>query len=180
MKEAAIDALKYPIGEFQKPEIITQAIVATWIQEIADLPQQLKKASSNLNSQQLETPYRPDGWTVRQTIHHVADSHINAYCRFRLALTEDIPSVRPYDENAWAALPDGANAPIEWSLALLEMLHKRWTFLLENMTESDFEKKFYHPATKHSNPLKLITGMYAWHGKHHVAHITSLRKRMDW
>jgi hypothetical protein len=180
MQESNIQLLKYPIGVFEKPQEVTEAILATWVKDIIDLPQQLRQAVANLTEEQLEIPYRPDGWTVRQTVHHVADSHINAYIRFKLALTESTPTIKPYEEGLWAELPDGKNAPIEWSLELLEMLHKRWGMLLENLSEREYAKKFYHPATRHENSLKIITGMYSWHGRHHVAHINTLRKRMDW
>jgi hypothetical protein len=180
MQKDDIELLKYPIGQFEKPQEITESILAEWILDIKRLPQQLTDAVEGLNKEQLATPYRPDGWTVRQTVHHVADSHINAYTRFKLALTESIPTIKPYEEQLWAELSDGKNAPIEWSLTLLEALHLRWGMLLENMTKADFNKQLFHPATRHTNPLNVMAGMYSWHGRHHVAHILELRKRMNW
>ncbi len=178
MESLSLEQLRYPIGEFEKPTEISDALLNLWIDEIASLPTLLKKSVEGLNAEQLELPYRPEGWTLRQTVNHVADSHLNAYCRFKLALTEDTPTIRPYEEQFWAELEDGKNAPIEWSLTLLEMLHKRWVMLLKSMTEEQFERKFVHPASQQTNSLRTVAGMYAWHGKHHTAHITELRKRM--
>jgi DinB superfamily len=178
MQEPTLEQLRYPIGNFHKPAEITQEIIDTWIADIEALPALLKKAVEGLTEEQLLLPYRPDGWTVRQTVNHVADSHANAFIRFKLALTEDLPTIKPYEEQLWAELEDGKNAPIEWSLVMLEMLHKRWVMLLKSMDSDQFERKFMHPQTKHINSLRTVTGMYSWHGKHHTAHITSLRERM--
>jgi uncharacterized damage-inducible protein DinB len=178
MKSLSLEELRYPIGGFQKPAEINSELLNTWISEIEELPELLKKSVEGLTSQQLELPYRPEGWTLHQTVNHVADSHLNAYCRFKLALTEDTPTIRPYEEQFWAELEDGKNAPIEWSLTLLEMLHKRWIMMLKSLNEEQFERKFIHPASQQINTLRTVTGMYAWHGKHHTAHITELRRRM--
>ncbi len=178
MENLSLEQMRYPIGVFKKPNEITDDLLKSWIEDIEALPSLLKKAVDGLSEEQLELPYRPEGWTLRQTVNHVADSHINAYCRFKLALTEDIPTIRPYEEQFWAELEDGKNGPIEWSLTLLEVLHKRWIMLLKSMTEEQFERTFVHPATQQANSLRTVTGMYSWHGRHHTAHITELRKRL--
>jgi DinB superfamily len=178
MQEPTLEQLRYPIGTFQKPVEISVEMLANWIADIESLPELLRKSVERLNEEQLLLPYRPDGWTIRQTVNHVADSHANALIRFKLALTENTPTIKPYEEQLWAELEDGKNAPIEWSLTMLDMMHKRWVMLLKSMTEEQFESKFMHPETKHFNSLRTVTGMYSWHGKHHTAHITELRKRM--
>jgi hypothetical protein len=139
----------------------------------------MRAAVAGLTTAQLDTAYRPGGWTVRQVVHHVPDSHLNAYVRFKLALTENAPTIKPYDEAAWARLPDTASTPIEVSLDLLESLHARWVRLLEAMTDSDFARQFHHPE---SGTMRLDTYLsgYAWHCRHHLAHITQLRARMGW
>ena len=139
----------------------------------------MRAAIAGLNEEQLNTPYREGGWTVRQVIHHVPESHMNAYIRFKLALTENEPTVKPYDESAWAETADVRNTPIEVSLALLDNLHKRWVVLLRSMSDADFEKQFRHPELG-VVPLEKNLALYAWHGKHHVAHITGLRERKQW
>jgi hypothetical protein len=150
-----------------------------WISEIAACPVKLRGAVAGLTAQQLDTPYRPGGWTVRQVVHHVPDSHLNAYVRFKLALTEDSPTIKPYDEAAWAKLPDTAATPIEVSLQLLESLHARWVRLLEAMTEADFAREFHHPESGTMSLDTYLSG-YEWHCRHHVAHIARLRSRMGW
>ncbi len=139
----------------------------------------MRAAIAGLNEEQLDTPYRDGGWTVRQVVHHVADSHMNAYVRFRLALTEQEPVIKPYDEAAWAELADAKDAPPEISLALIDALHDRWTRLLRSMSGADFLRQFRHPELG-AVPLEKNLALYAWHGKHHVAHITRLRERMQW
>jgi uncharacterized damage-inducible protein DinB len=139
----------------------------------------MRNAVAGLDARQLETPYREGGWTVRQVVHHVPDSHMNAYIRFRLALTENEPTIKPYDEAAWAGLADVRETPIEVSLALLENLHQRLVNLLQSLSDADFAKQFRHPELG-AMPLDKNLALYAWHGKHHVAHITSLRERMQW
>jgi DinB superfamily len=151
----------------------------TWIAEIATAPAYLRAAVAGLNEQQLNTPYREGGWTVRQVVHHVPESHMNAYIRFKLALTETDPTVKPYDEAAWAETADVRETPIEVSLALLENLHTRWVVLLRSMSDADFKKQFVHPEIGVVS-LEKNLALYAWHGKHHVAHITSLRERKRW
>ena len=169
------DLLRYPIGPPQLPTApLTPAERAPYLQQLAELPAQLTAAARAVGGERLQLPYRPGGWTGRQVIHHVADSHINAYCRFRLALTEDNPAIRPYDEAAWAELPDVAAAPITVSLSLLESLHSRWLTLLHHLSEAQWQRTFYHPETKRVFTLDQALALYAWHGQHHVAHVASL------
>ena len=170
--------LKYPIGTFQFDDEITSSVISVWIDEIEDLPRLLRKAVKNLDNEQLDTAYRCGGWTIRKVIHHLADSHMNAYVRFKLALTEEKPVIKPYDETKWSELSD-YNLPIDNSLLLLETLHKRWTNLLRSLTPADTEKTFIHPDSGEVSVGKNI-GIYAWHGKHHLAHITSLSNRQGW
>lgn len=170
--------MKYPIGAFQFDNEITSSVIRIWIDEIEDLPRLLRDAVKNLDNEQLDTAYRSGGWTVRQVIHHLADSHMNAYVRFKLALTEEKPVIKPYDETKWAELSD-YQLPIDNSLLLLETLHKRWTYLLRSLTPADMEKTFIHPDSGDVSVGKNI-GIYAWHGKHHLAHITSLSNRKYW
>jgi hypothetical protein len=171
--------LRYPIGRFERETNLTNTRRAQLIDGIAALPTQLRSAVHGLTEEQLSTPYRPEGWTVRQVVHHVADSHLNAYIRFKLALTEPEPTIKPYDEKVWAALADSRTAPPEISLALLESLHNRWSFLLRSLNSQEFTRKFHHPE---SGTLTLETqlDLYHWHGLHHLAHITSLKRRMGW
>ncbi len=180
MTEHELYHLRYPIGKFVPPDHITDAHLKTWISDIENLPSQLRKAVKKMTVGQLETPYRPDGWTVRQVVHHTADSHMNAYIRFKLALTEANPIIKPYEEQFWAELEDGKNADINISLALLDNLHKRWVILLHSLKEADFEKTFFHPASQQSVSLRAAAGTYSWHGRHHLAHITELIKRENW
>lgn len=170
--------LKYPIGKFQFDGEITESVIKDWINEIEELPRLLIDAVKDLDKEQLDTPYRSEGWTVRQVIHHLADSHMNAYVRFKLALTEETPVIKTYDEAKWAELSD-YNLPIEISLSLLDALHRRWTNLLRNLNSGDLEKTFIHPDSGEVSVGKNI-GIYAWHGRHHLAHITSLRSRNGW
>lgn len=161
---------RYPIGKFEWPSGAPEIAKRTQaINEIEALPTQLREAVAGMTDAELDTPYREDGWTARQVVHHVADSHMNSYIRFHLALTEDSPTIKPYDEARWAELPDGKSAPIEVSLALIEALHRRWVLLLRAMTDADFAREFRHPER---GPMRLdvTTMLYAWHGKHHVAH----------
>jgi len=149
------------------------------IAEIAQAPAKLRAAVEGLSPEQLDTPYRPGGWTVRQVVHHVPDSHLNSYCRFKLALTEDEPTIKAYHEDRWAELDDSRSAPIEVSLAMLESLHKRWVLLMKSLAPADFARTFRHPEIGLVSLAKNVC-LYAWHGRHHAAHITSLRERMGW
>jgi hypothetical protein len=171
--------LRYPIGRFERPERLTEEQRTLCVEEIAQTPVRLSAAVGGLKTEQLDTPYRPGGWTVRQIVHHVPDSHMNSYMRFRLALTEDEPTIKPYDEARWAELPDAKTSPIESSLALLENLHKRWVLLLHSLKPSDWERTFRHPEFGLTR-LDQNLALYGWHGRHHVAHITSLRERRGW
>lgn len=170
--------LKYPIGTFQFDDEITSNVTSDWINGIEELPTLLREAVKDLSEEQLDTAYRPGGWTIRQVIHHLADSHMNAYVRFKLALTEENPVIKPYEEAKWAELPD-SQLPIEVSLLLLESLHKRLTDLLRSLSPADMEKTFIHPDSGEISVDKNI-GIYNWHGRHHLAHITSLCKRKGW
>ncbi|MEQ9374317.1 MAG: putative metal-dependent hydrolase [Imperialibacter sp.] len=175
-----LEALKFPIGDFVPPKDTSSGMRSHWIEDITHLPSQLRTAVVGLSENQLETPYRPGGWTVRQVVHHIPDSHMNSYMRFRLALTEDNPTIRPYEEQLWAELPDAAHGEIDLSLDLLEMLHKRWVVLLKAMSEEDYQRTFVHPASGKTSRLGTVLAMYSWHGRHHLAHITELKKRMGW
>ncbi|HWB42317.1 MAG TPA: putative metal-dependent hydrolase [Gemmatimonadales bacterium] len=175
-----MDDLRYPIGPFAYPGPQTATRRLACIERIAAAPAALRRAVSGLSEAQLDTPYRDGGWTVRQVVHHVPDSHLNAYTRFRLALTEPTPTIRPYFEHLWAELPDARTAPIEISLALLETLHRRWVLLLRSLGPADWERRYLHPEHGREWALDEVLAMYAWHGEHHVAHITRLRDRMRW
>lgn len=171
--------LRYPIGPFVPPAQYDAASRAVAVTAIAQTPAALRAAVDGLTSTQLDTPYRPGGWTVRQVVHHVADSHINAYTRLRLALTEDRPTIRPYDESRWADLSDARHMPPDVSLDLLELLHRRFVTLWESLLPADFARKYVHPDSG-EHTLDYLLEMYHWHGRHHVAHVTSLRGRMNW
>lgn len=174
-----LDDLRYPIGAFSPPASSLPGVRAANIRTLQLLPEQLQKAIQGLTDAQLDTPYRDEGWTVRQVVHHLADSHMNAYVRFKLALTEDWPTIKPYMEAAWANLSDSRWAPIDGSLTLLTALHARWVALLESLTEEDFAKGYVHPENGRINLSKAVA-IYDWHSRHHTAHITRLRSRMGW
>ena len=170
---------RYPIGKYIV-QPFSEKLLGEWLIDIKNLPQHLENSILNLDEQQLNTAYRDGGWTVKQVVHHVADSHMNAYTRFKLGLTEDKPVIKPYDEAAWAEMADSKNLPINISLTLLHSLHIRWYEILKNMSADEFKKTIYHPEQKKEISLWELLGMYAWHGKHHVAHITSLCEREKW
>jgi uncharacterized damage-inducible protein DinB len=171
--------LRYPIGQFDLTTELNDERRLAWINDIAQAPARLRSAVDGLGPDELATPYRPGGWSVRQVVHHLPDSHLNAYTRVKLALTEDTPTIKPYFEERWAELEDARNAPVEVSLSLLEALHRRWVLLLSSLTPADWGKKFRHPDLGVLN-LGQSLGLYAWHGRHHVAQITRLRERMGW
>ena len=171
-----LEALKYPIGKFTIPQVIDAEAIQQAIQHTAALPKELFQVASPLTSAQLDSPYRPGGWTVRQLLHHCADSHGQALFRFKHALTEENPSIKPYDEGAWANLPD-ATLPAELALDMLRLVHAKWVHLLQNMSSADFERTYYHPEKQRTQTLAEVTLMYSWHGKHHLAHITGLIQR---
>ncbi|MEO6444759.1 MAG: YfiT family bacillithiol transferase [Gemmatimonadaceae bacterium] len=171
--------LKYPIGRFAKPTSHSAESRAAGISVIEAAPAALRAAVSGLSVAQLDTPYRPGGWTVRQVVHHVPDSHLNAYMRLKLALTEERPVIKPYDEAAWALLEDSRSTKIETSLALLDAVHDRWVRILRAMSPDDFSRRWVHPESG-DHDLDALVGLYAWHGAHHTAHVTSLRARNGW
>ena len=170
--------LSYPVGKFDRRSEFTPESKQRLSGDIGELPNKIKAAIENLTDEQLDTPYRPGGWTVRQTVHHVADSHFNALIRFKLALTEDAPTIRPYYEDRWAELADSF-LPIESSLQIIDGLHARWTTLLNRMSDDDFHRKLHHPDSGEWTLLQML-GLYSWHGRHHTAHITQLRERNGW
>ncbi len=177
--------LRYPIGKVEDQPFADKGAYSEKTKEahlldIQNCPGLLENAVLNLDEHQLNTPYRDGGWTLKQVVHHVADSHMNAYVRFKLALTENNPVIKPYDEVAWANLSDTQNLPVNISLTLLHALHLRWVTFMKNMTEADWQRTIFHPEHKRSITLWNLLGSYAWHGKHHTAHITSLRERMNW
>lgn len=175
-----MEDLRYPIGPFRYGGSASPAQRDQWLEEITAAPERLKAAVSGLSPQQLDTPYRPEGWTVRQVVHHLPDSHLNAYTRIKLALTEEEPTIKPYEEARWAELPDARTGPVGPSLALLEFLHQRWLLLLRSLQPTDFVRRYRHPEHGRMFELNEVLALYAWHGRHHVAHITSLRRRMAW
>ncbi len=173
------EEMSYPIGRWAAPVTVTPDALADALDRIAALPVRFREAVQPLADHQLDTPYRPGGWTVRQLAHHVPDSHLNAYVRFKLALSEPEPTIRPYDQEGWAALPDTRLAPVRVSLDLLDALHARWVVLLRALTPEQWSRRFHHPETGIQR-LDLVALHYAWHGDHHLAHVVRLRDRMGW
>ena len=171
--------LRFPIGKFSYDGVLTENQKQAFLNEVAQTPVNLRAAVQGLSNPQLDTPYRPEGWTVRQVVHHVPDSHLNAYVRFKLALTEDEPTIKPYAEDRWANLADNKSTPIEVSLTMLDSLHDRWVRLLREMTPEEWKRKFRHPE-RGVMTLEETLALYAWHGRHHVAHVTHLRQREGW
>jgi hypothetical protein len=180
MDKAALEHLRFPIGRFQFGEIRTESENEKNMARIEALPKKLRALVTKLNDEQLSTQYRPEGWTARQVVHHLVDSHINSYVRFKLALTEDHPTIRPYDEAAWAELPDGKGPDVGVSLSLLESLHTRWVAMLRKMKPEDFKRTFFHPEHNRTYPLDEILALYAWHCDHHFEHINRLAERNGW
>jgi len=179
MTEEELEILRFPIGKFKKPEDFSAQVIQQFIADIEAFPEKLKKEVLHLSDEQLDTPYRPEGWTIRQVVHHCADSHMNSIVRFKLALTEDKPVIKPYEENKWAELTD-AKMPVLSALILLEGVHQKWVFLLKSMSESDFKRTFVHPQHGRELALDVNTAIYAWHCHHHLAHITELKKSKNW
>jgi uncharacterized damage-inducible protein DinB len=171
--------LRYPIGTFEFAGALLNEERQTLIDQIAATPEKMRTAVAGLSDAQLNTPYRPEGWTVRQVVHHVPESHMHSYVRFKLAITEEEPTIKPYYEDRWARLDDANQAPIELSLNLLSALHERWVWFLRSLKEVDFQRTFRHPDLG-TVSLDKNLALYAWHGRHHVAQITSLRERMGW
>jgi hypothetical protein len=174
-----MESLQYPIGKFE-PKVFSTNLLDEWLLDIEVLPKALEFSIQNLDEHQLETPYRPDGWTVKQVVHHVADSHMNALVRIKLGLTENNPTIKPYEEGDWAKLKDVEQLPINISLTMLYGIHAKMDVLFKNMSTADWEKTIYHPANKNTVSLWDMLGTYAWHGKHHTAHINKLREKMGW
>lgn len=180
MEEIELEKLKYPIGKFVTPESYSSEYISNKIAEIATFPERLKREVEHLTEEQLDTPYRKEGWTIRQVIHHCAESHMNCYIRIKWTLTEDTPTIKYYHEDLWSALDDSLTMPIEPTLSLLEGLHFRLAYIMKNLSNIDLEKSFIHPEYGASFQLRQIIGTYAWHGDHHLAHITELKKRNNW
>lgn len=172
--------LRYPIGEFRSQDSYTASEIKSNIQIISALPSKFINLLGNWDDHRLDTPYRPDGWTVRQLIHHVADSHINAYTRCRLAMTEDNPVIKPYEEQLWAELPDAKTAQVELSLQLMRYVHLRWVLLLNSLDESDLARTYFHPGSQKSFRLDEVIANYAWHSEHHYQHAFRLAQRNNW
>lgn len=177
--QTTIEDLRYPIGKYE-PQPFSDQFKQVWLNDIRFLPQSLEAALTNLDEAQLLTPYREGGWTVKQLVHHVADSHINAYCRFKMGMTEENPTIRSYQEKLWAELKDTQLLPVNISITLLFALHARWHAMLNGMTNEEYKRTIFHPEQKKNLTLWHLLGMYAWHGKHHVAHINALRDRIGW
>ncbi|MGF7232546.1 YfiT family bacillithiol transferase [Arachidicoccus sp.] len=171
--------IRYPIGKYQ-PQIFSEELKSKWLFDLETLPGDVERAVLNLDEAQLQTPYRDGGWTLHQVVHHLADSHINSYVRFKLALTEDNPTIKTYDEKLWSELGDVKTQPINVSITLLHALHLRWVALLQSLNKEDWNKTIYNPGSKKEMTLWFLLGMYSWHGRHHTAHITELRERMNW
>lgn len=171
--------LRYPIGKFKVPDVVETESIEEWIETIEKFPTRLKMELENLGKEELEWKHRPEGWTIRQLVHHCADSHMNSFLRFKLALTEDKPVIKPYFEDQWAKLPDAATSPVRSSIRILEGLHKRWVLLLRSMSASEFQKEYVHPEYGRSYQLGHLTALYAWHCDHHLAHIKQAKKRKE-
>ncbi len=180
MRESTLEQMKYPIGHFVCPDTITSLIRTDWIAEVEALPVKLSDLVIGLTKEQLDTPYRPDGWTVRQVAHHLADSHHHSYTRFKWALTEDAPVIKPYDEKAWASLNDSRSGPITLSLDHLSAIHAKMIYLFKSLTDEDFSKSFVHPVGNKVSTIEESIGRYAWHGNHHCTHIENLLYREGW
>jgi DinB superfamily len=166
-----MENLKYPIGVFVKPDLISKTDIQKWIETIENFPKRIKNLTQNLSAEQLNWPYRPDGWSIKQVVHHCGDSHMNCLIRFKLALTEDLPVVKPYEEAIWAILADANTEDLTASMQIIEGVHSRWTLLLKSFTTNEFDRKFLHPASGKIFTLDEALGMYAWHCNHHIAHI---------
>ncbi len=175
-----MEDLKYPIGKANIQEPVSKGQIQNWIAILKDFPLKLKELTSSLNQEELDTPYREGGWTIRQVVHHLVDSHYNSYIRFKWTLTEDEPIIKAYYEDRWAELPDSLNAPIEISLNALIGLHAKWVYLLENLSKDDLKRSFIHPETNTKVSIEKNIGIYAWHSQHHYAHIENLLQRKGW
>ena len=179
MKETSLEALRYPIGKFQWPSQSSLQDIQRWIDEIERFPYNLGEVIEHLPETLYKAPYRPGGWTIQQLVHHIADSHMNSYIRFKWALTEEAPTIKAYDEKKWALTPEVEAAPLDFSVDLLKSLHTRWVVLLRQLKDSDWERTFVHPESGKVYSLAATAALYAWHGKHHLAHITGLQERSN-
>ena len=177
---ATLDALRYPVGKWVRPLELDSLEISFGLANLKAFPSKLRAASESLNNEQLDTTYREGGWTIRQVVHHCADSHMNAYVRFKLALTEDVPTIKPYFEDRWAELEDSRCMPIEVSLDLISGLHDRWVYMMESLTDQQWHRGFFHPEQGRELKLFEVLSLYSWHSQHHLAHITVLKGRMDW
>jgi hypothetical protein len=175
-----LEPFRFPIGRFTVPSDISKEDREKWIENLKSLPQKMRNAVQSFSEEQLNTPYRPDGWTVRQLTHHIVDSHLNCYIRYKWALTENNPTIKAYNQNDWSKLPDALEGPIEMSLNLLEAVHYRLTYLMDRMGEKEWKKTFVHPESGREVALDINLSLYSWHSDHHLAHITGLIKRMNW
>jgi hypothetical protein len=171
-----LEHLRFPVGRLQYNGLLDEATRSQYMESIAQLPAQMRAVVNQLSEAQLDTPYRPGGWTPRQVVHHVADSHMNSFIRFKLGLTEDVPTIKPYEQSAWADLPDSQDVPWDISLNLLEALHHRWAVLLRSLKPGDWEKNVFHPEMKRNISLDFLLALYEWHGRHHVGHLELVRK----
>ncbi len=177
--EPTLEQLQYPVGKWTWPETVSTTEIVEAIRTIRSFPHQMMEAVKGLTKEQLDTPYRPDGWTIRQVVHHVADSHMNAYMRFKLALTEDNPVIKPYDQAKWAELADSQDDPVV-SLFILTGIHKRWVDVMDHMSDDDWDRKLKHPEHTMQLTLRMISQQYRWHCNHHLQHILRLKERMGW
>jgi len=175
-----LEQLQYPIGTFNPPKVLTKDLLNQWISEISTFPERLSNEVMTLTNAQLDTAYRPDGWTIRQVVHHCADSHMNSLTRLKLALTEDQPTIKPYYEERWAELDDSKSMPIAPSLKMIEGIHERWTVLLKHLTDAQYGRIFIHPEYEKTFRVDETIGIYAWHCNHHLAHIIETKKRNKW
>ncbi|KXK56302.1 MAG: putative metal-dependent hydrolase YfiT [Chlorobi bacterium OLB5] len=180
MKNTELYALRYPIGEFNPKENYSSGELNGYISSIETFPEKIKEAVTGMNDSQLDTPYRPDGWSVRRVVHHVVDSHVNCYCRFKLALTEDNPTIRPYNEADWAELPEAKTGPVDPSLEFLDILHKKLIITIKNIKTEQYKRTLFHPESKLKMTIENLLHLYGWHCQHHLAHIINLKKEKNW
>ena len=179
MNADQLENLRYPIGKFITPAQVSKDEIESFISDLEDLPDLIRKEIGGFSENMLDEQYRPGGWTARQVVHHVADSHINAYIRFKLTLTEDLPTIKPYNESLWAEFSDSKNGHPELSLSLLEAVHRRFVVFLRGIAENEFDRRYFHPESKKEFDLKTALALYSWHGKHHLEHIRIVKRKFD-